>query len=426
MLKELQEIIYKIAQNLKISPEMIDFILQPERVIEFKIPVKMDNGRIKVFKAFRSQHNSALGPHKGGIRFHPRVSREEIIALSVLMSLKTSLVELPFGGAKGGVVVEPRKLSERELEKLSRGYVKGIANFIGPDFDIPAPDINTNPKIMGWMLDEYERIKEEKAPAAFTGKPLELGGSFGREEATGRGGVMILRKVLEKAKDKIGGKPTNEITLAVQGFGSVGYNFAHLAEKEGFKIIALSDAQAGILSQKGSFNAPLVFECQKEKGMLAGCYCIDSVCDTKLGKQISNKELLELPVDVLVPSAIEDVISKENAKNIKAKIIIEMANNPITTEACPILEEKGILIVPDILANSGGVIVSYLEWLQGKQNKQWTEKEINQKLEEIISRAFENVWQAAKEKNISLREAVFALALKRIAKAEEERFFKAE
>lgn len=421
MLKDVQQLIEKTALNLKLEPELLDLVLKPDRVIEFKIPIRMDNGKIRVFQAFRSQHNNALGPYKGGIRFCQEVSREEVIGLSLLMTLKTALVGLPFGGGKGGVIVDPKGLSEKELEELSRGYTRGIADFIGPDIDIPAPDINTNAKIIGWMLDEYEKIKGKKAPAAFTGKPVERGGSLGREEATGRGGVVILKQLFKKVKDKLGKKSFDEITIAVQGFGNVGYNFAKIAAQEGFKVIAVSDIKGGILTENSTLNIPLVYECQKQKGMLAGCYCVGNVCDSKMGRQISNEELLCLPVDVLVPAAIENVITKESAGEIRAKIIIEMANCPIACEAYPLLEEKGIVVVPDILANSGGVIVSYLEWMQSKQEQCWSAERVNEELEKIILTAFENVWQKSQEANGNIKAAAFALGLERVVEAEKKR-----
>ena len=371
MLKTAQELIEKTGQKLNLTQEEIDFIIQPDRIIEVKVPVKMDNGVIKTFVGFRSQHNNVLGPYKGGIRFHQNVSREEVIALSTLMTLKCAANNLPFGGSKGGVIVNPKELNETELENLSRSYAKAIAPFIGEDVDVPAPDVNTDGKIMMWMLDEYEKTIDKKSPATFTGKPVEFGGSLGRTEATGRGGVIVMENLLRKLNK-------NYQTIAVQGFGNVGYYFAQIAYEEGYKIVALSDSKGGIYNEKG-LNPEEVMKIKEETG---------SVINYKDGKVTSNEELLELPVDILVPAALENVITKDNASKIQAKVIIEMANGPITEEAYPILESKGIISAPDILANGGGVTVSYFEWLQNKHNEHWTEEEVNQKLEEQQTIAF--------------------------------------
>jgi len=399
MLKTAQELIEKTGQKLNLTPEEIDFIIQPDRIIEVKVPIKMDNGIIKTFVGFRSQHNNVLGPYKGGIRFHQNVSREEVIALSTLMTLKCAANNLPFGGSKGGVIVNPKELNETELENLSRSYAKAIAPFIGEDVDVPAPDVNTDGKIMMWMLDEYEKTIDKKSPATFTGKPVEFGGSLGRTEATGRGGVIVMENLLRKLNK-------NYQTIAVQGFGNVGYYFAQIAYEEGYKIVALSDSKGGIYNEKG-LNPEEVMKIKEETG---------SVINYKDGKVTSNEELLELPVDILVPAALENVITKDNASQIQAKVIIEMANGPITEEAYPILEGKGIISAPDILANGGGVTVSYFEWLQNKHNEHWTEEEVNQKLEEQQTIAFSEIYQISQEFKTDLKEAAFISALKKIVK----------
>ena len=399
MLKTAQELIEKTGQKLNLTQEEIDFIIQPDRVIEVKVPVKMDNGVIKTFVGYRSQHNNVLGPYKGGIRFHQNVSREEVIALSTLMTLKCAANNLPLGGGKGGVIVNPKELSEGELERLSRTYAQKIAPFIGEDVDVPAPDVNTDGKIMMWMLDEYEKTIGKKSPATFTGKPVESGGSLGRTEATGRGGVIVMENLL-KALNK------DYQTIAVQGFGNVGYYFAQIAYEKGYRIVALSDSKGGIYNENG-LNPEEVMKVKEETG---------SVINFKDGKVISNEELLELPVDVLVPAALENVITKDNASKIQAKVIIEMANGPITEEAYPILESKGIISAPDILANGGGVIVSYFEWLQNKKNEKWSEDEVNQKLEEQLTTAFNEIYNISKEFNTDLKEAAFISALKKITK----------
>ncbi|MGC8851891.1 MAG: Glu/Leu/Phe/Val family dehydrogenase [Minisyncoccia bacterium] len=398
MLKTAQELIQKTGQKLNLSQEEIEFLIQPDRVIEVKVPVKMDNGVIKTFVGYRSQHNNVLGPYKGGIRFHQNVSREEVIALSTLMTLKCAANSLPLGGGKGGVIVNPKELSEGELERLSRSYAKAIAPFIGEDVDVPAPDVNTDGRIMMWMLDEYEKTTGKKSPATFTGKPVESGGSLGRTEATGRGGVIVMDNLL-KTLNK------DYQTIAIQGLGNVGYYFAKIAYEKGYKIVALSDSKGGIYNENG-LNPEEVMKVKEETG---------KVSDYPNGKVISNEELLELPVDILVPAALENVINKDNASKIKAKIIIEMANGPITEEAYPILEEKGIISAPDILANGGGVIVSYFEWLQNRKNEKWTEEEVNQKLEEQLKIALKEILEISQEFKVDLKEAAFISALKKIS-----------
>lgn len=436
MLESAQTIIKKAGQKMRLNEVEIEKLIQPEYIHEFFFPVKMDDGKEKIFQGWRIQHNSVLGPYKGGIRFHPETTKEEVQALATLMSIKCAVAGLPFGGAKGGVKVDPKTLSENELERLAREYVKKIAHFIGEDLDVPAPDVNTNPQIIAWMIDEYEKIIGRKSPATFTGKPVAKGGSLGRTEATGRGGVIVLKALLSKLNSNnqipISGPSQNSndknsqplknsdlkfknsvLTIAVQGFGNVGYYFAKLAEEAGFKIVAVSDSKGGVYVADG-LSVETTMKCKKEKGVVAGCYCKGTVCDVGYGKTIANDELLQLPVDILVPAALENVISSDNMKKIKAKIIIEMANGPITDEALAYLHQKGKIIIPDVLANAGGVTTSYLEWVQGKQGYWWSEEEVNKKLETMMIRAFETVWQTAKKEKISLKEAAFQVAIKRI------------
>jgi glutamate dehydrogenase (NADP+) len=460
MLESAQTLIKKTAEKIGLKAHIIERLIEPEMICEFSFPVKMDDGQIKVFKGWRVQHNSLLGPYKGGIRFHPQTSREEVKALATLMTIKCAVAGLPYGGAKGGVLVDPKKLSSAELERLSREYVKKIAHFIGEDTDVPAPDVNTNPQIMAWMIDEYQKIKGYQSKATFTGKPVAMGGSLGRTEATGRGGVIVLKALLEKLIGKnflaseLASPPKSAgsvaprsssqdegslrrslaqtsthgenfspsaLTIALQGFGNVGYYFAKIASEAGFKVVAVSDSKGGIIKPKGenmeALDIPLVMECKKEKGTLAGCYCAGGVCDTKGGKTITNEELLELPVDILVPAALENVINEKNMKNIKAKIIIEMANGPLTEEAYEYLSKKGVIIVPDVLANSGGVTVSYLEWVQNKAGYYWSEEEVNSKLEVMMKKAFETIWKKSIEKKIPLKQAAFEVALEKIVSA---------
>ena len=399
MLQTAQELIQKTGQKLNLNQDEIDFIMQPDRVIEVKVPVLMANGKIKTFVGYRSQHNNVLGPYKGGIRFHQNVSQEEVVALSILMTLKCAANNLPLGGGKGGVIVNPKELSEGELERLSRIYAQKIAPFIGEDVDVPAPDVNTDGKIMMWMLDEYEKTINKKSPATFTGKPVEFGGSLGRTEATGRGGVIVMNNLLKQLNK-------DYKTVAIQGFGNVGYYFAKIASEKDYKIVAVSDSQGGIYYENG-LDPEKVMAVKKEQG---------SVINYPEGKVISNEELLELPVDILVPAALENVITKDNASKIQAKVIIEMANGPITEEAYSILEENQIISAPDILANAGGVIVSYFEWLQNKRNEKWTEEEVNQKLEEQLSTAFKEIFETSQKFNTDLKKAAFISALAKITK----------
>ncbi len=422
MLESAQSIIKSTALSLGLDAFVIDKLIQPEMVHEFSFPVSMDDGSKRVFKGWRIQHNSVLGPYKGGIRFHQDTCREEVQALATLMSVKCAVVGIPYGGGKGGVMVNPKELSKSELERLSREYIKKIAHFIGQDKDVPAPDVNTNPTIMAWMHDEYEKVVGRKEPAVITGKPVERGGSLGRTSATGRGGVIVLKALLSKlnkstTKNFVAFK-TSELTVAVQGFGNVGYYFSKLAHELGLKIVSVSDSKGAVYVQDG-LDPDATLNCKREKGTVAGCYCKGSVCDIKYGKSIEKNNILTLPVDILVPAALENVINKDNMKQIKAKIIVEMANGPITKEAYDYLSKKGVIIIPDVLANAGGVTVSYLEWVQGKQGYWWSEDEVNEKLKEIMEKAFDDVWKKSKNKNIPLKQAAFDVAIERIVKAME-------
>jgi len=406
--------IKNLFKNLVKEDKKVDYFFEilkkPQREIKVYLPVKRENGEIEIFEGYRIQHNNFLGPYKGGIRYFSEVNEDEINTLAFLMTIKCALVGLPLGGAKGGIKVDPKSLSEKELENLSREYVRKIYDFIGPDKDVPAPDVNTNAKIMDWMVDEYLKIlnsNDKKLKATFTGKSIENDGSEGREEATGKGGEIILEKFVEKLKLQ------KTLRVAIQGFGNVGYNLAKFLYQKGYKLVALSDSKGGIYSEEG-FNPELVMECKKEKGMISGCYCVGSVCDSKLGKDITNEELLELDVDVLALAALENVVHKDNADKIKAKTILEIANNPLTEEADEILNKRGLIIIPDILANSGGVIVSYFEMLQNLNNEKWSKEKVFEELEKYLSKAFDEVWKIKEELNIDLRKASFVLALNRI------------
>jgi len=392
------------ARLINLDTKVIETLKTPQNVIEIDIPVKMDNGVEKVFKGFRVQHNNARGPYKGGIRFHQDVSLDEVIALATWMSIKCAVADLPYGGGKGGVTVTPRELSEKELERLSRGYVKGIWKEIGPQVDIPAPDVNTNPKIMDWMVDEYGKLaKEKEFKAAFTGKTVENGGSEGRTEGTGYGGGYILDSLSEILKTK--GKEVN--TVSIQGFGNASYYFADYVSSKGYKVVAVSDSSGGLYNKNG-------LNIKKIRSMKDGGV---SMKEMNIEKNISNEDVLTLEVDILAPGALENSITKENAKDIKAQAIIELANGPTTPEADEILFKKGIHVVTDVLANSGGVTVSYYEWKQNLEKETWDKEKVLNMLEKNIKKQFEKIWDLSKEYKVDLRHATYILALKRITKA---------
>lgn len=394
--------INKISQIINLEADITERLMQPDRVLTVSIPVKMDDGRIKVFIGFRSQYNNARGPYKGGIRYHQNVNESEMKALSAWMTWKCSVTNIPYGGAKGGIIVNPKELSLGELERLSRGYIRAISQFIGPDVDIPAPDVNTNSQIMGWMVDEYAKIIGRQELAVITAKPIELGGSQGRTEATGQGGVYIL-EALAKRKNL---KPA-ETQVAVQGFGNVGYNFALIAAQCGFKVVALSDSKGGIYTKTG-FEIEKVLAHKKKNGKIQGFPGAEN---------ITNEELLKLKVDVLVPAAMENVITKDNADQIQAKYIIEMANGPLTPEADEILHQKGVFFVPDVLSNSGGVTVSYFEWVQNRQGYYWTKDEVFKKLKPIMVEAFAQGIRASEKYKVDMRMGVYSLAVQKVAEA---------
>jgi glutamate dehydrogenase/leucine dehydrogenase len=383
----------------------INAILIPQRIVKGKISIKSKDGKKKVFQAFRIEHNDARGPFKGGIRFHPNVTEDEVRALATLMSLKCAVAGIPYGGAKGGVIVDPSKLTKEELKDLSIEYAKFITHYIGPWKDVPAPDVNTDGQIMSWMLEAYEKKTGMQAPATFTGKPLELGGSLGRTEATGQGGVYVLAAYAKAKKLNI-----KFSTVAVQGFGNVGFYFAKIAKELGFKVVAVSDSSSGIYNAKGlDIDVLSKF---KDKGGAFKDYPL------KVGmKLITNEELLELPVAVLVPAALENSITKENVVKIRAKVVFEMANGPTTSEADAYLFKKGIDVIPDILSNSGGVTVSYFEWVQNLYGYYWTKEKVNEELKKTITKAFGDIDAIKKSKKISYRRAANYLSIKRIIDA---------
>ncbi len=392
------------AQDIEpIDSVAYEIMKRPQRILEVSIPVKMDGGGTKIFTGYRVQHNDARGPCKGGIRYHPNVSIDEVKALATWMTIKCATVNIPYGGGKGGVICDPKEMSEGEIERLSRGYMRQIAHYIGPDVDVPAPDVYTTPQIMAWMEDEYSKIVGKDTPEVITGKPIDKGGSEGRGTATGMGGSYIIRE----ASKELGLNPS-ESTVAIQGFGNAGSVAASILSKMGYKVVAVSDSHGGIYNKDG-LNIDRVLQVKKEKGRVSE---YDGPCE-----KVSNEELLELPVDILVPAALENQITKDNAPHIKAKLVAELANGPTTPEADQILHEQDVLVTPDILTNAGGVTVSYFEWLQNKKGEHWSEEEVNKKLDEIMTPAFRDVYTKAKEKHIPMRTAAYIIAMHRVADA---------
>lgn len=400
--KIVQQQVKMVCDKLGYEDSVYEILKEPEKVLVVSIPVKMDDGSIKTFIGYRSQHSTALGPAKGGVRFHPDVTLDEVKALSTWMTFKCGVVGIPYGGGKGGVVCNPKELSRGELERLSRGFFRAIYPIIGPEKDIPAPDVYTNAQVMAWFVDEYSSLKGYYSPGVVTGKPIRLGGSAGRTEATGRGCMFTIR---EAAKEI--GLDMKGATVAVQGSGNVGGTAAKLIAELGSKIVAMSDSKGGIYNPDG-IDPDAVLEHKAKTG---------SVLGFPGSQEISNDELLELDVDILVPAALENVITSKNAANIKAKIIGEGANGPTTPEADKILYEKGILVIPDILANAGGVTVSYFEWVQNLMNFYWTEEEVNNRLEGIMVRAFKEVYQMHKEHKVNMRDAAYMVSIQRVAEA---------
>lgn len=399
------------AKFAKIDKEAIERLKHPKATMEVSIPVRMDDGSLKIFTGYRVRHDDTRGPTKGGIRFHPNVSLDEVKALAFWMTFKCALVGVPFGGGKGGVIVNPKELSRLEVERLSRSFIEQIVGFIGPNKDIPAPDVYTNDMIMGWMMDEYSKIMHRHEPGVITGKPVELGGSLGRSDATGRGAYYCIKE-LEKRR---GWKPA-EITVAVQGFGNAGQHVASLLHKDGYRIVAVSDSRGAIHRDEG-FDIPSLIHAKKETQQVKAVYCEGSVCEEVPSAVISNEELLELDVDILIPAALENVITTDNANNIKAKVIVEAANGPVTSDADSIINSKEILVIPDILANAGGVTVSYFEWVQNRAGFYWDEAEVHQKLHTIMSREFNNVYDIMTDNNTDMRTAAYAHALNRLGQA---------
>lgn len=389
------------AEKINLSHHMWALLKVPFREINVHMPMEMDDGGIEIFVGYRIQHSQARGPMKGGIRYHPEVNLDEVRALAAVMTWKTALVGIPFGGAKGGVICNPKEMSQHELERLTRAFVGRLDENLGPNLDIPAPDVNTNSQVMAWVMDEYSR-RHGYTPGVVTGKPVELGGSLGRTEATGRG-VMIV--TMEALKDlKISPK---DCKVVLQGMGNVGGNAATFLAEQGCTVVGMSDSRGGLYNPKG-LNLTKVSMFKEENGALEGFPEAD---------YISNRELLDLPCDILVPAALEGVITEENAAGIKAKLLVEAANIPTTPGADKILNDKGVFIVPDLIANAGGVAVSYLEWTQNLQSAYWEEERVNRKLHKIMLDAYNHVRQVADQNKVTYRTAAYAIAIKRVSKA---------
>ncbi|ASE34697.1 Glu/Leu/Phe/Val dehydrogenase [Mammaliicoccus sciuri] len=396
-----QEIIGEALNKLGFDEGMYDLIKEPMRLLTVRIPVRMDDGSVKTFTGYRAQHNDAVGPTKGGVRFHPDVDVEEVTALSMWMTLKCGIVDLPYGGGKGGIVCDPRQMSIHEVERLSRGYVRAISQIVGPTKDIPAPDVFTNSQIMAWMMDEYSQMDEFNSPGFITGKPIVLGGSQGRDRSTALGVVIAIE---EAAKRR--GKTIEGSRVVIQGFGNAGSFLAKFLYDQGAKIVGISDAYGALHDPEG-LDIDYLLDRRDSFGTVTNLFD-----DT-----ISNKELFEIDCDILVPAAISNQITEDNANDIKAEIVVEAANGPTTMAATKILSERGVLLVPDVLASAGGVTVSYFEWVQNNQGYYWTEEEVNEKLREKLVKAFDTIYNLAENRKIDMRLAAYIVGIKRTAEA---------
>lgn len=398
---EFQETLREAANILNYPAQVFEFLKKPMRFLEVSIPVRMDNGKTEIFQGYRAQHNDAPGPTKGGIRFHPDVTPEEVKALAGWMSLKCGITGLPYGGAKGGIICDPRHMSLDELERLSRGYVRAVSQIVGPTKDIPAPDMYTNSQIMAWMLDEYDHIREFDSPGFITGKPIALGGSLGRETATSKGVLYTLQMVCELKKMQL-----KDTRVIIQGFGNVGSYLAKYLYDLGAKVIGISDVLGGVYDENG-LDIPYLLESRDSFGIVSN----------RFNSPITNQELLEKECDILIPAAISGVINKNNASHIKCEIVIEAANGPTTKDALKILDQREILVVPDILANSGGVIVSYFEWCQNNQGYYWTDETVDLRLKEKITASFLNVYNTSKRYSVNMKIAAYIEGIQRLAEA---------
>lgn len=412
----------KAATLVHLDPAILKILETPNNTVERELKIVMDDGLKRTFHAYRVQYNNLRGPYKGGIRFHPNVNMDEVKALALWMTIKCAILDLPFGGAKGGITVDPKTLSAQELERLSREYARVFFDVLGPEKDVPAPDVNTNSQIMDWMNAEYsaqckiKNVKCKNPMAAFTGKSVKNGGSAGREEATGYGGFVVLEELKKMQNAKL--KMHNEPTVAMQGFGNVGYTIAKLLHQANYKLIALSDSQGAIYDKRHlGMDPENIMHTKRDRGMIGGCYCVGTVCDCENYTQLSNEAMLELQTDILVPAALEGVINEANASRINATTILEMANGPTTPQGEKILLESGATIIPDVLANAGGVTASYFEWLQNMNGEIWSSEQVLGKLKEKMEQAVDTVWDAAQTHKTDLRTAAYVVALKRLKTA---------
>jgi glutamate dehydrogenase (NADP+) len=401
----------KAAEFADIDLEAIQKLKYPKACLEVSIPVRMDDGNIKIFKGYRVHHSNTRGPGMGGIRFRPETSLDEMASLAFWMTMKCDVINLPFGGSKGGIVVNPKLLSQRELERLCRGYIEQIADFIGSEKDIPSPDVYTNAMMMGWMMDEYSKIVRRHCPGVMTGKPIALGGSLGREDAAARGGYYCIKVIEEKRK----WVPRN-IRVAIQGFGNAGQNIADMLYNDGYVIVAISDSKGGI-HHKDGLDIPHIIQKRNSEKDLQTMYAKTSVCQLVSGTIIPNEELLELDVDLLIPAALENQINSENAPNVKARVILELADGAIMSDADPILQSKEILMVPDILANAGSAIVSYFEWVQNRMGYYWDLASVHSRLQEKMTETFHSVSKTMELQGVDMRTAAYIHALNHQAEA---------
>lgn len=401
LVKSTQEITKEALHKLGFDDGMYDLIKEPLRILEVRIPVRMDDSTVKTFTGYRAQHNHSVGPTKGGVRFHPDVNKEEVKALAMWMTMKCGITNLPFGGGKGGVICDPRQMSNQELENLSRGFVRAISQFVGPASDIPAPDVYTNPQIMSWMMDEYSKINRSNAFAFITGKPLSLGGSEGRNRATALGAVITIEEATKRRNIDIKGS-----RVAIQGFGNAGSFIAKILHDMGAKIVAISESY-GALHDPDGLDVDDLVELKEKHGRVT--HLFEGV--------IPNKELFEVDCDILIPAALSNQITEENAHDIKASIVAEAANGPTTKEATRILTERGVLLIPDVLASAGGVTVSYFEWVQNNQGYYWSEEEINSLLREKMVEAFNKIYDLAESRKLDMRLASYVVGIKRTAEA---------
>lgn len=397
-----QQRVRKACEQLGLESAVYERLKQPEKTLEVAIPVRMDDGSVKVFEGWRSQHSTALGPAKGGVRFHPKTDMNEVKALAMWMTFKSSVMGLPFGGGKGGIRCNPKEMSQREIEKLSRGYVRAIVELLGPLKDIPAPEVYTNAQVMAWMMDEYSSLKGYGVPAVVTGKPVEIGGSTGRDTATARGTTLCVREAMS-----VLGIDLSSATYAVSGFGNAGFNAAYYLGEFGSKMVACSDSRGGAYNPAG-MDPLAVSQWKREHGTVRGF---------PGSQDVSSEDFYALPVDVIIPAALENSITEDVASGIQARLIVEAANGPTTPGADAVLERKGIMVVPDLLASAGGVTASYFEWVQNLQGSSWTVEELNRNVEKIMVESFRSVYEMHLKKDVSLREAAFLVGVKRVVDA---------